>query len=71
MPLTGRVLLGCLAVFMAVSLLRAFRNRVIFSDGIPCDGKAQPMRFAELAALDMIGIAVFTWLAAGHGIAGF
>jgi hypothetical protein len=70
MPLTGRVLLGCVAVFLAVSLLRAFRNRVIFSDGVPCDGNAQPMRFAELAALDAIGVVVFTWLAVGHRIAG-
>jgi hypothetical protein len=70
MPLTGRVLLGCLAIFLAVSLFRACRNRVIFSDGVPCDGNRQPMRFAELALLDVIGIVAFTWLAAGHGVTG-
>jgi hypothetical protein len=29
------------------------------------------MRFAELAALDVIGIVVFTWLAFGHKLVGF
>jgi hypothetical protein len=64
-------MLGCLAIFMVLNLLRAFRNRVIFSDGVPCDGSEQPMRFAELAALDVIGIVVFTWLAFGHKLVGF
>ncbi len=71
MPLAGRVILGGLAIFMAWRLIRAVRDGVIFSDGVPCDGNEQPMLFAGMAALDVIGIVVFTWLAAGHGAAGF
>jgi hypothetical protein len=71
MPLLGRVLLGGFAIFMVWSLCRAIRDGVIFIDGVPCNGKEQPTRFAGMAALDVIGIVAFSWLAAGSSVTSF
>jgi hypothetical protein len=71
MTLPGRVLLGGLVVFLVWNLFRAVRDGVIFSDGVPCDANAQPVRFAEMAALDVIGIVAFSWLAAGDSVTTF
>jgi hypothetical protein len=71
MTLPGRVLLGGLAVFLIWNLFRAVRDGVIFSDGVPCNASAQPRRFAEMAALDVIGIVAFSWLAAGDAVIAF
>jgi hypothetical protein len=60
-----------LVVFLAWNLFRAVRDGVIFSDGVPCDASAQPVRFAEMAALDVIGIVAFSWLAAGDSATAF
>jgi hypothetical protein len=67
----GRIVLGLLAAFMLWSLIRAFRNGMIFSDGFGYDSNERPMMFALVAASHVVGICLFGWLAAGGDIAAF
>jgi hypothetical protein len=69
MPAVGRVLLGAFAVFILLTLVRALRSGVIYSDGVACDAHARPGTFASLAAIHGGGAVLFAWLAANGGIA--
>jgi len=69
MPLIGSFMLGAFAVFIARTLVRALRNGVIFSDGVPYDIHVQPRKFASTAAIHGGGAVLFAWLALSGGIA--
>jgi hypothetical protein len=64
------LMMGGFAVYVVWALVRAWRERVIFSDGVGYDLDAQPMKFASTAALHGVGALLFAWLAAG-GVANF
>jgi hypothetical protein len=69
MPVIGSVLMGAFAAFIMWTLVRAMRNGVIFSDGVPYDIHEQPRKFASMAAIHGGGAALFAWLALSGGIA--
>lgn len=59
------LLMGAFAAYIAWTLVRAWRDRIIFSDGIGYDLDEQPMKFASTAAMHGVGALLFAWLAAG------
>jgi hypothetical protein len=61
-------MMGAFAGYIVWTLVRALRDRIIFSDGIGYDLDEQPMKFASTAAMHGVGALLFAWLAAG-GIA--
>jgi hypothetical protein len=61
-------MMGAFAGYIVWTLVRALRDRIIFSDGIGYDLDKQPMKFASTAAMHGVGAMLFAWLAAG-GIA--
>jgi hypothetical protein len=71
MPPVGSFLLGAFAVFIALTLVRALRSGIIYSDGVACDAHEQPGMFASLAAIHGGGAVLFAWLAASGGIVKF
>ena len=70
MPVVGSFLMGAFAAFIMWTLVRALRNGIIFSDGVPYDIHEQPRKFASMAAIHGGGAALFAWLAASGDIAG-
>jgi hypothetical protein len=70
MPAIGSFMMGAFAVFIAWTLVRAWRNGTIFSDGVAYNAGEQPMMFASTAALHGIGALLFAWLAASGHIPG-
>jgi NhaP-type Na+/H+ or K+/H+ antiporter len=62
------LMMGAFAGYIVWTLVRALRDRIIFSDGIGYDLDEQPMKFASTAAMHGVGALLFAWLAAG-GIA--
>ena len=71
MPLVASVMLGAFAVFMTWTLVRALRNGIIFSDGVPYDVRERPRMFASTAAIHGSGALLFAWLAVHGEVAGF
>jgi hypothetical protein len=62
-PVAG-LMMGGFAAFIMLTLVRALRDGVIFSDGIGYDIHQQPTKFASTAALHGTGGLLFAWLAA-------
>ena len=62
-PVAG-LMMGGFAAFIMLTLVRALRDGVIFSDGIGYDIHQQPTKFASTAALHGTGALLFSWLAA-------
>jgi hypothetical protein len=59
------LMMGGFAVYIVWTLVRALRERIIFSDGIGYDLDEQPTKFASTAAMHAVGALLFAWLAAG------
>jgi hypothetical protein len=70
MPPVASFMLGAFAVFMMRTLVRALRNGIIFSDGVPYNFKERPSMFASTAAIHGSGALLFAWLAVNGHIAG-
>ena len=64
------LMMGAFAAYIVWTLVRALRDRIIFSDGIGYDLDEQPVKFASTAAMHGVGALLFAWLAAG-GVANF
>jgi len=60
MPPVAGLMMGGFAAFIMLTLVRALRDGVIFSDDI----RQQPTKFASTAALHGTGALLFAWLAA-------
>ena len=69
MPPVAGLMMGGFAAFIMLTLVRALRDGVIFSDGIGYDIHEQPTKFASTAALHGTGALLFAWLAAHDRIA--
>jgi hypothetical protein len=70
MPPVVSLMMGEFAIFIVWTLVRALRNGIIFSDGVPYNANERPMVFASMAAVHCGGALLFAGLAAG-GIPGF
>jgi hypothetical protein len=55
-----------LAVFMTWTLIRSFRQGVIYDDGRAYEFDARPMMFGAVLVSRVAGIALFVGLAAGY-----
>jgi hypothetical protein len=62
--------MGAFAVYIAWTLVRALRNGVIFSDGVPYNARERPVMFVSMAAVHCGGALLFAGLAAGGGTSG-
>jgi hypothetical protein len=71
MWLPGRVILGLLAVFIAWTILRAWRSGQVFSNGWGYSLDDQPILYTLTMAAHAGGVVWFLWLAAGYDTASF
>jgi hypothetical protein len=69
MPVTS-FMMGAFALYIVWTLVRALRNGIIFSDGVPYNANERPMMFASMAAVHGGGALLFAGLAADGGIPG-
>jgi hypothetical protein len=67
----GRIILGALAAFIVWTLVRAFRNGVIYGQGFSYSLDDDPMLFTLAAIVHAFGAVFFAYLAAGYPMAGF
>jgi hypothetical protein len=65
----GRVILGVLAVFVAWTVVRAWRSGQVFSEGWGYRLDDQPLLYTLTMIVHAAAIAWFLWLAAGYDTA--
>ena len=66
MPLYGRVLMGCLALFAAWAMLRAWRSGVAYSDGYTFNEDHEPTMFIVTMLSQLFVLLFCVALAAGY-----
>ncbi len=65
-----QVHVGCVCRLHSATLVRALRDGIIFSDGVPYNVRERPSMFAATAAIHGSGALLFAWLAVNGDIAG-
>ena len=71
MPLFARFVMGCLAVFIAWTMLRAARSGTVFDDGRAYGESGRPAMFIVVMIGHFICVLFCLWLAAGHSAESF
>ena len=71
MPLSARALTACLAVFIVWTMVRGFREGVVYDEGQAIEEDQSPMMFAVSMAVRGGFVVFFLWLAAGYDSASF
>jgi hypothetical protein len=66
MPVYGRVIMGCLAIFVAWTMLRAMQSGTIYSRGSAYEENTQPTIFILAMIAHGLIVMFCLWLAAGY-----
>jgi hypothetical protein len=66
MPVYGRIIMGCLAIFVAWTMLRAMHSGTIFTRGQACEETAHPAMFIVIMIVHGFIVMFCLWLAAGY-----
>jgi hypothetical protein len=71
MPLTARFIIGCLAVFLAWTMIRAAKSGTVFDDGRAYVEGERPGMFVLVMIGHFVCILFCLWLAAGYSAESF